>query len=107
MMPLLLTASIWTLICLALLAWQDPKSRRARRAPKRVVKAYARQLLGTACVLPGLAMVVLNAWPSLLIWLGTATLSGWLAAWLLTKNIKSIGETHHDNGMDGTERSKC
>jgi len=69
-MVLLLPACVWTLICLAILAWQDPKSRRARRAPKRSANALSRRLLSAACLLPALVMMVLSAWPSLLIWLG-------------------------------------
>lgn len=77
-----------TLTCLIWMARLDPKRRRVQRLPKIRQRPWLRRSISGLCLLPGLTLIFLGAWPSFLIWLGVSTLSGWLIAWISAKPLR-------------------
>ncbi|MGQ0620495.1 MAG: hypothetical protein ACT4QA_11345 [Panacagrimonas sp.] len=86
-----MTTLIWalcavfaSLAALAPLALRDPKRlRTAARLGARPRPAFPesqRRLLAWSSVVPGLVLALCGQWPAFLIWLGTATASGWALA---------------------------
>lgn len=83
-----LIASALALSCsavpLTVLALRDPKRLRNESSSNfSPLPRKQRRLLGWLVPAPGLVLVILSAWPALLIWLGTSCSLGWaLTQWL-------------------------
>lgn len=71
-------------LSLTVLALRDPKRLRNESSSHfKPLTRNQRRLLGWLVPVPGLVLVIIAAWPALLIWLGTSCSLGWaLTQWL-------------------------
>lgn len=72
------------IVAIALLAWLDPKRRRALRGSTAV--RWLRLLLIAALLAPGIALIAHHRPATFIVWLGLMCVAGWAAAYAVKRN---------------------
>lgn len=88
-----LIAVAFSLVCLLLLALSDPKRARvSRRAQVIVLSAETRKALAILSTLPCVVFVAFGLYATLMLWLGSVLVTGWLLAQTLS-GLTAKGQT--------------
>ena len=72
------------------LALRDPKRLRSLRQRPVPEPRRRRRMLAAACLVPGLALILIGQWPAFLIWLGGIAAGGWLLALVLASAADAL-----------------
>lgn len=81
---LALACSAIGIAAIALLAWLDPKRRRALRRSSPV--RWLRLLLVATLLAPGIALIAHHRLATFIVWLGLMCFAGWAAAYAVKLN---------------------
>ncbi|MEM7097696.1 MAG: hypothetical protein AAF541_05500 [Pseudomonadota bacterium] len=80
-----ITCYLVSTLAVVMLALFDPKRNRSLRGKPHVV--WVRRLVLVGLFTPGLVLAFQGRMATLIIWVGVASIAGWIAAWLV--NLKS------------------